>query len=84
MQTKLVVVAVTNTETGEVRRMGYFGQPELVDAITAGAKDDETALVLGEFEVSGLIACSLVNREDAEAQGLLDPEDDDEDTDNDD
>lgn len=75
--TKLVVVAVTNPENGEVHHVGYFGQSELVDMITAGAKEDETASIAAEFEVTGLIACSFVNHEDAVEQGLLDDDDDD-------
>lgn len=82
--TKLVVVAVTNLENGEVHHVGYFGQAELVDMITAGAKEDETASIAAEFELSGLIACSVMSKEEASERGLLDESDEDEDTDNDD
>lgn len=81
--TKLVVVAVTNTETSEVHHVGYFGQAELVDMITAGAREDETALIAAEFELTGLIACSVMSKEEASERGLLDSEDDDDDDDGD-
>lgn len=77
--TKLVVVAVTNPKNGEVYHVGYFGQSELVDVITAGANEDETASVTAEYELSGLIACSVMSKADAVEQGLLDSGDDDDD-----